>query len=99
MMLPSSLDWLRERGFSTSAVAWRDTPWNWPVVAITSPGSTGPVATLERASEQARKERLEVEFVEEDMRTFCQPDAHQGSVTRRQRTSASRDHLTLISVW
>ena len=32
-------------------------------------------AYLEKARKQAEKERLDVEFVQEDMRSFCRPDA------------------------
>lgn len=32
-------------------------------------------AYLDRATEQAREEGLDVEFVQEDMRTFCRPEA------------------------
>ena len=35
---------------------------------------------LEQASEQARTEGLEIEFVEEDMRVFCRPDAFDATI-------------------
>jgi len=37
-------------------------------------------AYLDRATEQAREEGLDVEFVQEDMRTFCRPDAFDAAI-------------------
>ena len=36
---------------------------------------------LEQATEQAKKERLKVEFIQDDMRTFCRPDTFNAAIS------------------